>query len=74
MLWQYITNRYQAGEPIIASDIELDISEVYRRQQFKQLTDNGKLKRYENGVYYIPTSLLHIRYNIVGRSIDFDCY
>lgn len=54
MLWQYITNRYQAGEPIIASDIELDISEVYRRQQFKQLTDNGKLKRYENGVYYIP--------------------
>ena len=54
MLWQYIINRYQAGEPIIASDIELNISEVYRRQQFKQLTDEGKLKRYENGVYYIP--------------------
>lgn len=54
MLWQYITDRYQAGEPIIASDIELSISEVYRRQQFKKLTDEGKLKRYENGVYYIP--------------------
>jgi predicted transcriptional regulator of viral defense system len=27
---------------------------VYRRQQFKILTDEGKLKRYENGVYYIP--------------------
>ena len=54
MLWQYITDRYKAGEPIIASDIEINISEVYRRQQFKQLTDEGKLKRYENGVYYIP--------------------
>lgn len=54
MLWQYIQERYNAGEPIIASDIELDISDVYRRQQFKQLTDEGKLKRYENGVYYIP--------------------
>lgn len=54
MLWQYIQERYKPGEPIIVSDIELDISNVYRRQQFKQLTDEGKLKRYENGVYYIP--------------------
>lgn len=54
MLWQYITDNFSAGEPIIASDIDLNISEVYRRQQFKQLTDEGKLKRYENGVYFIP--------------------
>lgn len=54
MLWQYILNRYAEGEPIISSDIELDISESNRRRQFKILTDEGKLKRYENGVYYIP--------------------
>lgn len=54
MLWQYIVNRYAEGEPIISSDIELDISESNRRRQFKILTDEGKLKRYENGVYYIP--------------------
>lgn len=53
MLWQYIKDRDQAGEPIITSNIELNISEVYRRQQFKQLTDEEKLKCYENGIYYI---------------------
>ena len=70
MLWQYITNIYQAGEPIIASDIELNISEVYRRQQFKQLTDEGKLKRYENGVYYIPkTSRLGTEVNMLPDDV-----
>lgn len=54
MLWQYISDNYNIGEPIIAADIDLDISEVSCRQQFKRLTDEGKLRRYENGVYYIP--------------------
>ncbi|MGN0617583.1 MAG: DUF6088 family protein [Ruminiclostridium sp.] len=54
MLWDYIRDRYNDGEPIIASDIELNISKANRRQQFRRLTDEGKLKRYENGIYYIP--------------------
>lgn len=54
MLWNYILDNYNPGEPIIASDIEIGLSEVNRRKQFKMLTDNGKLKRFENGIYYIP--------------------
>ncbi len=54
MLWGYISENYNPGEPIIASDIEIGMSEANRRQQFKILTDNGKIKRYENGIYYIP--------------------
>lgn len=54
MLWQYIVDRYDEGEPIISSDIKLDMSESNCRRQFKILTDEGKLRRYENGVYYIP--------------------
>lgn len=54
MLWTYILNNYSPGEPIIASDIEIGLSEVNRRKQFKILADSGKLKRFDNGVYYIP--------------------
>ena len=54
MLWGYISENYNPGEPIIAADIEIGMSEANRRQQFKTLTDNGKIKRFENGVYYIP--------------------
>ena len=54
MLWNYIRDRYNDGKPIVASDIELNISKANRRQQFRRLTDEGKLKRYENGIYYIP--------------------
>lgn len=34
MLWQYITDRYKAGEPIIASDIEMNI--CFGRLLFKR--------------------------------------
>lgn len=54
MLWKYILDNYSPGEPIIASDIEIGLSNVNRRKQFKILTDNGKLKRFDNGIYYIP--------------------
>lgn len=54
MLWGYISENYNPGEPIIAADIEIGMSDANRRQQFKILTDSGKIKRFENGVYYIP--------------------
>lgn len=54
MLWDYLVEYYRPGEPIIAADIEVGLSEVNQRQQFKILTDSGKLRRYENGIYYIP--------------------
>lgn len=58
MLWNYISNTYLPGEPIVASDIDIGLSEVNKRRQFKLLTDNGYLSRFENGIYYIPKKSL----------------
>lgn len=55
MLYEFLMGNYNAGEPIFVSDIEIPgMSEVNLRQQFKVLTDSGKLMRYEHGIYYIP--------------------
>ena len=53
-LWDYLVSNCKPGEPIFASDIGNGLSENNRRQQFKILTDSGKIRRAENGVYYIP--------------------
>lgn len=58
MLWKYIFDNYSPGEPIVASDIDIGLSEVNKRRQFKLLTDSGKLSRFENGIYYIPKKSL----------------
>jgi len=58
MLWNYISNTYLPGEPIVASDIDIGLSEVNKRRQFKLLTDNGYLSRFESGIYYIPKKSL----------------
>lgn len=55
MLYDFLQQNYEEGEPIFISDIKISgMSEVNLRQQFKVLTDCGKLMRYENGIYYIP--------------------
>lgn len=55
MLYEFLLSNYNAGEPIFVSDIKIPgMSEVNLRQQFKVLTDLGKLMRYEHGIYYIP--------------------
>ena len=41
MLWKYILDNYSPGEPIIASDIEIGLTDVNRRKQFKILTDRN---------------------------------
>lgn len=58
MLYKYIYDNYSPGEPIIASDIDIGLTEVNKRRQFKLLTDSGKLSRFENGIYYIPKKSL----------------
>ena len=47
MLWKYISDNYSPGEPIVASDIDIGLSEVNKRRQFKLLTDSGKLIKEE---------------------------
>lgn len=55
MLYDYLINNYELGEPIFLKDIKIKgISEENIRQKFKKLTDSRLIERYEKGIYYIP--------------------
>ncbi len=54
MLYEYLLSRYKTNEPIFLSDIDLPVSSTNLRQMFKVLCDSGKIRRFDNGVYYIP--------------------
>lgn len=54
MLYEYLSQNYKANEPILMADIDLPVSRGNLRQMFKNLCDMGRIKRYDNGVYYIP--------------------
>ncbi|MEG0108587.1 MAG: hypothetical protein RR705_07025, partial [Lachnospiraceae bacterium] len=57
MLWDYLLENCKAGDPIFLSEVKIaGMTETNLRQSFKVLTDNGKLRRYDSGIYYIPTS------------------
>ena len=53
MLYNFILDNFGKAEPIFLSDIK-GYSNEYIRQEMKRLTDEGKLERLYNGVYYIP--------------------
>lgn len=55
MLYDYLKETYGENEPIFVSEIRYGKSSTnYIRQQIKKLTDEGKLKRYDTGIYFIP--------------------
>ena len=55
MLYEYIRERYKDAEPIFIEDIHIEgLNRPNFCQQLKTLTDNGKLERFEKGIYYIP--------------------
>ena len=55
MLYDYLINNYEPGEPIFLIDIQIKgIAQDNIRQKFKKLTDNELIRRYEKGIYYIP--------------------
>jgi len=55
MLFDYLKEHYEDGEPIFIEDIHIKgMSRPNFIQQLKTLTDNGKIVRYERGIYYIP--------------------
>ncbi len=55
-LYEYLVRTYQVNEPIFSSEIVVDgISDVNVRRQLKKLTDEGVIKRYDTGIYYLPT-------------------
>ena len=53
MLLEYLQENYKVNEPIFISDIDLPVTNTNLRQMFKVLCDNGKIYRYDKGIYYI---------------------
>lgn len=55
MLYDYLKKQYGENEPIIISELKTEgVSNNTLRQQIKKLTDDGYLKRYDTGIYFIP--------------------
>ena len=55
MLFEYLKENYAPGEPIFTEDIHIKgMNRPNFIQQLKTLTDNGRIVRYEKGIYYIP--------------------
>ena len=54
-LYGYLKKIYSENEPIFLSDIDIkDMKPVYVRQQIKKLTEDGRIKRFDTGIYYLP--------------------
>jgi hypothetical protein len=53
MIYEYIINNFKKGEPIFLNEIPGSSKDVVR-QEMKRLTDEKKIERLYNGVYYIP--------------------
>ena len=55
MIYDYLQQNYKEAEPIFFGDIAIDhISKPVLNQMLKQLCDEGKLVKYDTGIYYIP--------------------
>jgi len=52
MLYDYIISNYQKDEPIFLAELPGKSKEAVR-QEMKKLTDEGKIERLYNGVYYL---------------------
>lgn len=65
-LYEYLLKNYKPNEPIFLADLQIEgISRANLRQQIKKLTDAGKVKRFDNGVYFFPKK----RFSNQGRSL-----
>lgn len=54
-LFDILMKQYGEDEPIFLAEVRIEgMSDSNLRQQIKKLTDSGKLKRFDTGIYYIP--------------------
>ena len=54
-LYEYLLDNYKENEPIFLVDIQIDgMTRTNVRQQIKKLADTGKMKRFDNGIYFLP--------------------
>ena len=63
-LYDSLLQTYGTNEPIFSNEITFkNYSRPWISKQLTQLCDEGKLIRYEKGLYYIPTD------TILGKSL-----
>ena len=54
-LYEYLLDNYKENEPIFLVDLQVDgMTRTNVRQQIKKLADTGKVKRFDNGIYFLP--------------------
>ena len=54
-VYEYLLDNYKENEPIFLADLQIDgITRTNIRQRIKKLTDAGKVKRFDNGIYFLP--------------------
>ena len=54
-LYEYLLDNYKENEPIFLVDLQIDgMTRTNVRQQIKKLADTGKVKRFDNGIYFLP--------------------
>lgn len=53
-LIEMLKKDYGINNPIILKELNYDLSNDALRMRMKRLTDQGKLRRYSDGIYYIP--------------------
>lgn len=71
MLYEYLKENYEPGEPIFSGDIEIPgLSEENLRYHLKKLTDDGIISRFKAGVYYFPKlDILGERMNLSAETV-----
>lgn len=71
MLYDYLCENYEKGEPIFLSELPGKSKESIR-QEMKKLADEGKVERLFNGVYYLTyTTILGTRGRVsVNKYVD----
>lgn len=56
MLYDYLVENYESGEPIFLVDIQISgVSDGNLRYYFQKLVEEAKICRFDSGVYYLPS-------------------
>lgn len=54
-VYKYLEENYEPNEPIFLSDLNIpNMKPSSLRPQLKKLTEEGRIKRFDTGIYYIP--------------------
>ncbi len=54
-VYDYLKTNYKPDEPIFLSDVNIpETKPVSIRQHFKKLMEDGRLMRFDTGIYYLP--------------------